>query len=181
MTTPALRPRILAIDPGNTHSGYALIDRHCRPLDAGKPANETLLRLLPELVHDARPVIELIGHYGTGMPAGRTVFDTCIWIGRFVQVLDPLPVPLILRATVKSHLCGSARANDANVVQALVDRFAYGRPNRGKGTKKDPGFFHGFHHDLWQAYALAVHYADTHPVTEDHLTQSDIFTAVFGH
>ncbi len=58
------------------------------------------------------------------------------------------------------HLCGSPRAKDPNVTQALVDRFARGETNYGKGTKKSPGFFYGFSADMWQAYALAVTYLD---------------------
>ena len=44
--------------------------------------------------------------------------------------------------------------------QALVDRFAPGQPNHGKGTKAEPGFFYGFRADVWQAFALAVYAAD---------------------
>ena len=44
----------------------------------------------------------------------------------------------------KLDLCGSLSAKDANIRQALVDRYAPGQPNFGKGTKKDPGFFYGF-------------------------------------
>ena len=40
-------------------------------------------------------------------------------------------------------------------------RFAHGQPNHGKGTKAQPGWFYGFHADIWQAYALAVYAADT--------------------
>lgn len=53
------------------------------------------------------------------------------------------------------------KANDATVRQALVDRFAPGQPNHGKGTKAAPGWFHGFRADVWQAYALAVYVADS--------------------
>jgi hypothetical protein len=155
---------VLAIDPGNTHSGYALIDEDYRPRHFGKESNTELLMMLPVLALHADVAIELIGHYGTGMPAGRTVFDTCIWIGRFIQRLAPQPAELVLRATVKTHLCGSPRANDANVTNALLDRFAPNERNHGKGTKAAPGFFHGFRHDVWQAFALAVQYQDTHRV-----------------
>ena len=46
------------------------------------------------------------------------------------------------RRDVKLHHCGQARAKDANITQALVDRFAPGEPNKGKGTKAEPEFFY---------------------------------------
>jgi hypothetical protein len=61
---------------------------------------------------------------------------------------------------VKLHHCHSRKAKDSNVTRALADRFAYGQPNYGKGTNASPGWFHGFHRDVWQAYALAVYLAD---------------------
>jgi len=96
------------------------------------------------------------------MPAGRDVFDTCRFIGRLEHVLITrgTPYELVLRATVKAHHTGSAKAKDSNIIQALVDRFASGQPNRGKGTKANPGFFYGFAADTWQAMALAVYAAD---------------------
>jgi hypothetical protein len=60
----------------------------------------------------------------------------------------------------KKTICHNPRANDSTIRQALIDRFAYGVPNKGKGSKKDPGWFYGFHADVWSAYAVAVTYAD---------------------
>lgn len=161
--------KLLAIDPGSTYSAYVVVDTdYPVPLWFDKLQNEELLAL-PHLYTCDRVAIEQIGHYGTGMPAGQTVFDTCVWIGRFLQAADqvrprdPLPhqiVHLIPRREVKLHLCGSARANDGNVRQALIDRFAPDAPNSGKGRKNQPGFFWGFHSDIWQSFALAVYFMD---------------------
>jgi hypothetical protein len=157
----------LGIDPGNKESAFALIDADYRPLAVGKILNDELLARLNSPVWHLgmgirHTMIEQIGHYGTGMPAGREVFDTCRWIGRFEQVLTQqgLPPDLTLRPTIKAHLCGSAKAKDGNVAQALADRFAPGEPRRGKGTKAEPGWFYGFAADIWAAYSVAVYAQD---------------------
>jgi hypothetical protein len=67
---------------------------------------------------------------------------------------------LIYRKDEKMNLCGSMKANDSTIKQALVDRFASGQKNYGKGTKKAPGFFYGFSKDMWAAMAVAVTYYD---------------------
>lgn len=156
---------VLAIDPGNVESAYVVIGHDLRPLQHGKLPNEELRVALRDgrLGMSARDcAVEMVASYG--MPVGADVFDTCVWIGRFVEVLtlrrgqEPQRVT---RNPVKLHICHDSRAKDSNIIQALVDRFAYGKPNRGKGTKADPGFFHGFAADIWQAYALAVYVHDT--------------------
>ena len=50
--------------------------------------------------------------------------------------------------------------NDKGIRQALVERFAYGQPNFGKGTKKAKGWFYGFSADSWSAYAIGCTYLD---------------------
>ena len=158
--------KVLAIDPGNTHSGYALIDADtCRPLDVGKIPNDELLRICygygdADLQLEDTVAIEMVASYG--MAVGKEVFETCVWIGRFREAVDSewRDVDLVYRRDVKLHHCASAKAKDANITQALIDRFASGQPNRGKGTKAQPGWFYGFAADMWQAYALAVLVAD---------------------
>ena len=110
-------------------------------------------------VHEADLAIEMIGHYGAGMPAGKEVFDTCVWIGRFAQAFeehanDGQTWTTHLRTPIKAHLCGNARAKDGNVAQALRDRFGE------KGTKANPGPFYGVKSHIWQAIALAVYHSD---------------------
>ncbi len=154
---------VFAIDPGNVESAYALIDDDTRrPLKIGKVDNITLRYDLPIILQDADHVaLEMVASYG--MPVGADVFETCVWIGRFFEVScrsrGALP-DLVFRNAVKVHHCHSGKAKDSNVIQALVDRFAPGVRNKGKGTKAEPGWFFGFHDDIWQAYALAVYVAD---------------------
>jgi hypothetical protein len=159
--------KILGIDPGNTHSAYTVIDHATRqPILIGKIPN---IELLDAIAHSAPQVghigIEMIASYG--MAVGREVFETCVWIGRFQQAAihaaPEVPVELVYRRDVKLHHCGTSKAKDANIAQALVDRFATSPRNHGKGTKADPGWFYGFHKDIWQAYALTVYTADTIP------------------
>lgn len=154
---------ILAIDPGTTESAYVLIDADtCKPLTFDKIDNHTLLGKLWRSADYDRAAIEMVASYG--MAVGAEVFDTCVWVGRFYEAIigDGMPAPdLVKRHPIKLHHCHSAKANDSNIRQALVDRFAPGQPNHGKGTKAAPGWFHGFSADVWQSYALAVYIADT--------------------
>lgn len=148
---------VLAIDPGNEQSAWALIDPvTCRPIDVGK-ADNAVVRAKLRRVEPCVPVaIEMIASYG--MSVGATVLQTVLAIGRFQEIRED--ATLVYRLDVKLHHCHDSRANDANITQALIDRFACGAANRGKGTKKAPGFFYGFSKDIWQAYALAVLVAD---------------------
>ncbi len=147
--------RILAIDPGNEQSGVVVWDNkkvlHCKKWD-----NNELKLSLQKIKGIDLLAIEMIASYG--MPVGATVFDTCVWIGRFIEIVDAKHIHHIkvYRKDVKMHLCHSMKAKDSNVTQALVDRFATSPKNHGKGTKKDPGFFYGFKKDIWQAFGVAV-------------------------
>jgi hypothetical protein len=155
---------LLAIDPGTTRSGWVVINADTRqPVTFGKDLNLELLHRLENGVIGRTPtiVIEMVASYG--MAVGAEVFETCVWIGRYQQAITHRTYDepeLVKRHPVKLHHCHSARASDTNIRQALVDRFAPGQPNHGKGTKTNPGWFYGFHADIWQAYALAVYAAD---------------------
>lgn len=154
---------ILAIDPGNMESGYTLVEHDGKEirkvLDVGKvPNGEIFPVLCREYQHLA---IEMVA--GMGMPVGQEVFDTCFWVGRFWEIAlrsGGYEPKRIYRREEKLNLCGSLSAKDANIRQALVDRYAPGQPNFGKGTKKHPGFFYGFSADMWAAMAVAVTYFD---------------------
>lgn len=151
---------IVGIDPGNKESAYVLTDESLRPISFVKMENELmwchLIDALGQLVAGVPVVfaIEKVASYG--MPVGAEVFDTCIWIGMLMERLKHHPVIPVYRKDEKIKICHSMQANDATIRQALIDRFAPDTPNKGKGTKKEPGWFYGFHADIWQAYAVAV-------------------------
>ena len=176
---------ILAIDPGNIESGYVFLDDNLKPVEHGKITNEELLEKIQSdyflwreehykdqfmnreeiIKNEIHIAIEMIASYG--MPVGKEVFDTCVWIGKFKQALidggyvdKDNEIQYIYRKDEKMNLCHSMKANDATIKQALVDRFAPGQKNYGKGTKKEPGWFYGFKADIWAAYAVGVTYYD---------------------
>ena len=91
-----------------------------------------------------------------GMPVGKTVFETCEWIGRFIECANEhfMTYEYIYRKEEKINLCNSMKAKDSNIRQALIDRFGE------VGIKKNPGWFYGFKADIWAAYAVGVTYLD---------------------
>lgn len=151
---------ILAIDPGPAESAWLIYDPSTRrPRAASKVPNAALLSELPALAGSADTglrrgvAIEMIASYG--MAVGREVFETCLWIGRFMQAVSPEAVRLVYRQEVKLHLCRSARAKDANIRQALIDSIG------PRGTKKEPGPTYGLSGDCWSALGVAVTAAET--------------------
>ena len=145
---------IFSIDPGNEQSAYCLLDHNLKPVKFGKVYNNELLTIMDCLKsrdYDIDYAIEMIASYG--MAVGKTVFDTCVWIGRFIERC-PLEPTYIYRKDEKMNLCNSMKAKDSNIRQALIDRFGV------VGTKKNPGWFYGFKSDIWAAYAVGVTYHD---------------------
>ena len=151
--------KILAIDPGNVQSAYVIWDGK-NIIDKNILENNEFLDFIDKLEIE-NVAIEMIA--SQGMAVGKTVFDTCLWVGRFQQTLlnKKCVVDLEYRSQIKMHICNSMRAKDSNICIALVDRFGGIKHGKyGKGTKKDHGFFFGFAKDMWAAFAVAVYWFD---------------------
>jgi hypothetical protein len=141
--------KILAIDPGPTQSG--IVSFHCFNEPLIYPLvldNEDLLQILKLNEYDS-VAIEMIASYG--MAVGKEVFETCVWIGRFIQASKVPPVRYT-RQEIKLHLCGSPRAKDANIRQALIDLYG------PQGTKAKPGPTYGVKSHAWAALAVASYH-----------------------
>ena len=145
------RPRVVAVDPGTHKSGLVVLDLDIPSgpvVHHSTPANDDLLALLAsrslydtgDLTGNHVLVLEMIA--SQGMAVGAETFETCVWIGRFMEAWGG-PAHRVLRGEVKIHLCGSMRAKDPNIRAALLDRYggesaALARPRkcepcRGRG------------------------------------------------
>lgn len=136
--------KIIAIDPGTTKSAYVIYDKDLKEI--GIAENQAIITML-----EGEPAevlaIEMIA--SMGMILGQTSYETCVWIGRFIQAF-PGSYSLVYRREVKREICGSPHAGDANIRQALIDKFG------PAGTKKEPGPTYGIKKDMWAALAVAV-------------------------
>jgi hypothetical protein len=148
--------KVLAIDPGPENTAFVFWNG-CRISAAAIRPNEAILEMcrLINRSDELLVAIEMIASYG--MAVGASVFETCVFIGRLIEALEPrgIKVRLIFRRDIKLHHCLSTRANDSNVRQALIDK--YGAP----GTKKAPGLTYGIKKDLWAALAIATYVTET--------------------
>lgn len=145
---------VLAIDPGPVNTAYALVRRKDRHIYAfGICDNQTLLQRLEQLL-PADVAIEMIASYG--MAVGAEVFETCVWIGRIIQHLESHGadnVSRIFRREVKIAMCGSMKAKDANVRQAIIDSY---QTNQFTDVTKKGGPLYKVSKDVWAAIGVAL-------------------------
>lgn len=143
---------ILAIDPGPTHSAFLAWENKVH--SKGFLENGEMRGALDHWCGNPWSIIavEMVACYG--MPVGKEVFETCVNIGRIVEICYPKPVRMVYRRDIKLHLCGSARAKDANIRQALIDRVG------PQGKKHSPGPTYGLARHDWAALAIAIYVSD---------------------
>ncbi len=161
-----MNPVILAIDPGTDKSGVIFWQDGIASGDQAAEVvdnKELLQRIRNGDYPSSHFAIEQIRSYG--MAIGATTLDTVEWSGRLIEAWvsmkqDRFDADLridfesrilrIPRLEIKVHLCGTAKAKDQNIRQALIDRL--GPP----GTKKNPGPTYGISSHMWSALAVAV-------------------------
>ena len=155
---------ILGIDPGPEQSGIAYYNESNHSVEyCAVLGNYEVLSML-ESLECANPhvVIEDVVNYGKVV--GASTFKTSEWKGRFIQkwysVSGREPVS-IKRQQVKSVICGTVRAGNPQVRQAVIDQFPAtgGGKQPQVGTKKAPGPLYGIKSHAWSALALALTYS----------------------
>lgn len=184
---------LLAIDPGNEESAFVILTDDGDPLSYGKVNNEELIEALDggDVLFDTRgregwqafDCVAIEFPQPRGQLSSRQLFDTIFWIGRFFATLNkrPLEVYFVDRKDVKMTLCENPRAKDANIRQALIDRYGghdvaiggkkcdrckgkgwSGRERAacarcdGSGWEKPPGPLKSMASDMWQALGVGV-------------------------
>lgn len=146
--------RLLAFDPGNEQTAWVVWDyRKQKIVRFGLEPNDVVLtRILHGDFDDCRRfACEMIASYG--MAVGRTVFETCVFVGAALQtwtLVTGKPCGRVYRQEVKLEVCKSPKANDSNIRAALIDML--GPP----GRKATPGPTFGVSKDVWAALGVAV-------------------------
>ena len=161
---------ILAIDPGTTESAYVYY-KAGEIRRFGKLPNTELLEWI-ESWNEAADLMAIEMPACYGMAVGRSVFETCRWVGIFQQAFGLSKTHIVYRKQVNHengvdsvcmHLCKNNRAKDANVRQAILDR--YPETGGGKipqvGTKAKPGPLYGVSKDVWAALAVGITFDET--------------------
>jgi hypothetical protein len=148
--------RILAIDPGTTQSGWCIFvaaQIDSRILECGIWDNQNLVEAMEaKMGREAVEKMAIEVFEARGMPIGKDSIETILWTGQFIREWEALggEVMRVHRSRVKILLCGTVRAKDPNIRQALIDKLG------PQGTKKNPGPTYGVKSHIWAALAVAV-------------------------
>lgn len=169
----------LSVDPGTTHSAYTVMTEDYRIISAAKVENEELRALIlrggvHELVIECMEPRFLGGEKTHGQMIGAETYETCIWIGRYLEAAQAMGMPVhrVYRSEERSRLIptkknrlpplppGTGKGADAQIRAALIQRFAKHDKKNGKGTAKRKDTFYGFRADMWNACAVGVVHLD---------------------
>lgn len=151
--------KVIGVDPGTEESGVVVFDG-TKILHASILPNQDVLDALSHGIWrgaETTLVLEKIESYG--MAVGESTFRTVFWSGRFAQAWMPHRFEQMGRRIVKQHLCYSAKATDANIRQAILDRYGSTR-EQAIGVKKSPGPLYQLKGHTWAAFAVALTWFD---------------------
>lgn len=147
---------VMGIDPGPTHSAYAVVQEDYSIVRACKLPNDEVredLRSLFDRGEVGHVAIEGIVCYGR--PVGRETFETAYMVGEIqgmCRVAD-VPYTIYARPEYANAIAGCGKVTDAILYQALRLRF-------GGANKGEPLYALKGESDLRSAFAIAVYSLD---------------------
>lgn len=137
---------ILAIDPGSGQSGFVLLEGN-KIKTSGVVCNSEMVKQI-HILKPTQLAVEMVASYG--MPVGQDIFNTCVWIGRFMENFSG-ETELIFRKQVLKHLgIKDSTGADSKIRQAMIKKFGE------QGTKSKPGPTFGISSHAWSALAIAT-------------------------
>jgi Holliday junction resolvasome RuvABC endonuclease subunit len=148
--------RVIGVDPGTTKSGVACYNLQTKSVEWSNgemPNDQVLLLIRASMTNPETEIaLERIAAIYGGVVGGETI-KTIMFCGRVIQCAWPRIIRCLSPQEIRTAICGTAKAKDAGVTQALKDRIG------DKGTKKNPGPTFGVSSHAWRG--LAVAYAST--------------------
>jgi len=170
MTLPDSCRIVIGVDPGTEQTAWVKYNRIDKKLLAfGLVKNVEMIKSIRsrQFICEKIPVMAVESVASYGMSVGASVFETCVWIGRFIEAFEtscrPDEKPLhrrLYRREEKIHLCGTMKAKDSNIRQSIMDRYGSSR-EVAIGTKNKPGPLYGVSADIWSALAVAITASET--------------------
>ena len=147
---------IYGVDPGTTKSGVAYFDTENNRVvwSSGDMPNADVLGWIRRYrdQDDTDIALERIAAIYGGVVGGETV-KTIQFCGRVIEAAQPKVIRCLSPQEIRQAICGTAKAKDPGVTQALLDKIG------PKGTKKSPGPTFGVSSHAWRGLAAA--YAST--------------------
>ena len=151
---------IFCCDPAPTASGFAILDSHTMlPIEFGKiPNAEIRDKLLHYAAIMRNPVVVIESMMNMGGHVGKSVFDTCYFIGRLTELAESnwAKVEYVTRRDEKMTLVGAMSAKDKDLRRALINHMAVFDKVNGKGSKDKPDTFYKCSADAWSAIGIGV-------------------------
>lgn len=144
----------VGIDPGPERSALVWFDGERVTAVEPDLANDAVLtRIYESMANCERIAVEGFVPYGSriGHESIRTIelIGVCVFLGAVK----------ITRKQAMLNLCGVQSAGDAQIRDALIERFGPGKA-AAIGKKKTPGPLYGVSNHAWPALAVAVTYYD---------------------
>ena len=160
--------RVLALDPGTTHTGWVLVDSETGRVEMhNRSDNEDLVGWL--LIPRNADLVLIEAMSPRGQRLGLETMEALRWSGRFEEAARPTPVIRISRDAVKRTLLGRTNlpGADAAIRAVLIDRYGgAGGRRTAVGTRKAPGPLFGITKDRWAALGLFCAWQDFAPDVE---------------
>jgi len=160
--------KVLAIDPGTTHSGVVLYDGTSAIWADAACENSVVCDYMQDMQDQfafGGGVVAIEDMESFGLRVGKEVFKTVRWSGRFEEqaICRGFPVCFVKRSQVKMFLCHkTAGADDAAIRRVIMDRFLAPEGTKSaKGTKANPGPLFGVTGHAMSAMAVAVTFLET--------------------